>query len=492
MLANVAIAQSLPLEELGADLDGDLIPDRLGEIVTVEVTAVTRPFELPNDTLRLFVADADAGMRVQSPDRSIVGWIEPGDRLRVRGVIAQYQGANTIEPIEVAKLGEHPVPRPVEISVEDALSERYEGRLVRVVGTLINAQNVEINDGTDSIRVRARRLFIDNDEFMSRYRSGRPAEVVGIADQYDPSDPHNGGYRIEIIDQDAITLRPYLAPYFWIGSGLMLLMGIFLYGRRSAYILQSKIDERTGQLEEINQQLEVSDRQRRQLFADISHELRTPLTIVRGEAEMALRGNNKPADEYREALSRVVDQANQIARLVDDLLFVARAEEGKARMDRRAFAVSDVLKGICNDFRAAAARKTIGIEEIYALEEIVVVGDQGRLRQVFAILLDNAIRYSHDHGTVTVSLEKRGEHAEIKIKDRGIGLTAEDAKHVFHRYYRGSSAVQHASRGTGLGLPVAKAIVEAHGGTISLSGETGQGAEATVLLLYEAGLRSVK
>jgi signal transduction histidine kinase len=123
-------------------------------------------------------------------------------------------------------------------------------------------------------------------------------------------------------------------------------------------------------------------------------------------------------------------------------------------------------------------------------KEVTVMGDDGRLRQVFSILIDNALRYSSRNGSVTVSLGVSGKEIVVRVRDTGIGLTAEEVRQAFQRFFRGGKAQSHA-RGTGLGLPVAKAIVEAHKGRITLEGKPGEGALASVFLPAEAKLRAV-
>jgi two-component system sensor histidine kinase BaeS len=118
------------------------------------------------------------------------------------------------------------------------------------------------------------------------------------------------------------------------------------------------------------------------------------------------------------------------------------------------------------------------------------MGDDGRLRQVFSILIDNALRYSNAGGKVEVRLKRQGLEIVVTVRDSGIGLTVEEARQAFQRFYRGGQAQGHA-RGTGLGLPVAKAIVEAHKGRIALEGKPGEGALATVVLPAEDKLKAV-
>lgn len=260
--------------------------------------------------------------------------------------------------------------------------------------------------------------------------------------------------------------------------------------QRSKAELEAQVAERTQGLRETNEELARADRSRRQLLADISHELRTPLTVIHGEAEIALRGESKSTAEYEDSLDRIREQALHTNRLVDDLLFVARAEEGQARVQMRSVAISGLIKAVCADFAAAAEKRRIRITQAIGDDYIVVSGDHDRLRQVFTILLDNALRYSEADGHVEVSLRQEDDGVEIVVKDDGIGLSPEEAEQVFLRFYRGANA-QHAAHGTGLGLPVAKAIIEAHHGTIGITGQVGEGAEARVWLPVEDRIRAI-
>jgi two-component system OmpR family sensor kinase len=202
---------------------------------------------------------------------------------------------------------------------------------------------------------------------------------------------------------------------------------------------------------------------------------------MRGEAEIALRGKDKSSASYREAFQRIMDQADHTTRLVDDLLFIARADAGEPRLMVRPVSLDEILQGVCTDFSARARQQDLNIEQSYQDHQVMVMGDAGRLRQVFGILIDNALRYSQPGGTVHVGLAVSGDEASITVRDHGIGLTEDEAEQAFERFFRGASAEAHA-RGTGLGLPVAKAIVLAHNGRISLEGKSGKGALATVTL----------
>ena len=261
-------------------------------------------------------------------------------------------------------------------------------------------------------------------------------------------------------------------------------------GMRDSNIrLEAIVEERTRALKSSNEILELVDENRRKLLADISHEFRTPLTVIRGESEIALRGKVKTKAEYQETLERIIEQADQTTRLVDDLLFIARADAGEPRLKIRPVSVSNLLNTACADFSSRAEKNDVHIKQAPEDKGAVVMGDAGRLRQVFSILIDNALRYSKQGDTVTVELDRRDREIVVTVRDTGIGLTEDEARQAFQRFYRGGKAQGHA-RGTGLGLPVAKAIIEAHKGSISLEGKPGEGALATVRLPAEEELEA--
>ena len=270
-----------------------------------------------------------------------------------------------------------------------------------------------------------------------------------------------------------------------------------LLSRRNAmeeshHSLEHEVSERTKDLGKLNQRLEKLDQSRRQFLADISHELRSPLTVIQGEAEVALRGGDKSAIEYQQTLERVRQQTLHTAHLVDDLLFIARSEDGKARIKKRNVLLNKLLESVCFDFKTIIDRKEINLVIDNCETSVNMQGDMDRLRQVFTILIDNAIRYSHPGGKIEVSLVLNLDQnqAIISIADEGIGMTEEDINQAFYRFYRGANAERH-SDGTGLGLPVAKAIVEAHYGEISLKSKPAKGVEAIVQLPVESKLSEV-
>ncbi len=255
--------------------------------------------------------------------------------------------------------------------------------------------------------------------------------------------------------------------------------------------LQLMVEARTEEIETANDELKKAADIRTQFLADISHELRTPLAIVRGEAEVTLRGKDKSAEEYRGSLARVADQVNGMARLVDDLLYVARNEGGAPKMKTQAVNIASLLKTIASDLRPLVEADEGRLGFRADVENALVIGDPDRLRQLIQILLDNAMNYSEGPPEIDIMLNSATNGFAIKVRDEGIGISTEDLPHIFERYHRGKQASTQNGGGIGIGLPMAKAIVESHGGSILVESIEDEGTMVTVMLPAANGMRAV-
>ena len=246
--------------------------------------------------------------------------------------------------------------------------------------------------------------------------------------------------------------------------------------------LESVVAERTEELRRANESLRKVDETRRAFFADISHELRTPLTIIRGEGEIALRGANKRVAEYKRSIERVVEQAKHLSVLVNDLLFIARQGAGAARLNLQQIDLDNLIEKVCGDAKVIAHQKAVDIAFASDAAHEMVRGDPARLRQLFLVLLDNAVRYSNSKGAVKVDIGRVNGEVRVRVTDRGIGIAPEELEGIFERFRRGGNAASMNDEGLGLGLPVAKAIVEAHKGRIEMASRVGEGTTVTVAL----------
>ncbi len=240
--------------------------------------------------------------------------------------------------------------------------------------------------------------------------------------------------------------------------------------------LEATVADRTAELSQANAALRATDAVRRRFLADISHELRTPLTIIRGEAEVALRAAapaELSASAVRATLHRIVEQAEHTAQLVNDLLFIARSDADKLRLNPVPTPFDDLVATACAESRALSRERAIEVHYAPRQPCAVVEGDPVRLRQLLHILLDNAKRYGDEGSQITVSLAATDGGLRLAVRDVGPGIPRAELPHLFDRFYRGANATDR--EGSGLGLTMAKAIVEAHRGHIRIDSEPGRG-----------------
>lgn len=248
--------------------------------------------------------------------------------------------------------------------------------------------------------------------------------------------------------------------------------------------LEVQVAARTQELEAALSELRQVEARRRQLLGDISHELRTPMTAIRGEADVALRGS-KSITDYREALERITQASGQMGALIEDLLMMARSDAELLQLNLTEVDPHQALEEAIATLSPVAHVRDLEMRVNIDAAPLRVEADGQRLQQVMALLLDNAIRYSHPGGGVDVSAGVDPANPEVwrlEIKDRGIGIAEADMARVFDRGFRSSAARAHRADGTGLGLPIAKTLTERQGGALKLESNDGQGVRATLTL----------
>jgi heavy metal sensor kinase len=226
--------------------------------------------------------------------------------------------------------------------------------------------------------------------------------------------------------------------------------------------------------------LERSFGEVRRFTADASHELRTPLTAIRTEAEVALRKSLTPA-EHQGLLGSILEECERLTRLTDQLLDLAREDVNALRQPLEPLDLAALLNRVVDTMRPVAEAKGLALRQ-ECPGSLWVRGDGTRLRQVFYNLLDNAIKYTPEGGTVEVWLGRRDGSAVAVVRDTGIGIPAEHLPRVFDRFYRVDRARSRTQGGTGLGLSIVQSIVAAHGGRIEIASTPGEGTTCTVTL----------
>ena len=221
-----------------------------------------------------------------------------------------------------------------------------------------------------------------------------------------------------------------------------------------------------------------SERRLRQFVADASHELQTPLTSVRGYAELFRRGAADRPEDLANAMHRIEAESQRMGLLVDDLLVLARLDQGRP-MQRERVDLRGLVRDLVGDARVVDPDRPIDVD---APAAVVVTGDEQRLRQVVANLLSNARTHTPPATPISVSVQMDADSAVIAVADRGPGMTAEHADRVFERFFRVDPSRARASGGSGLGLSIVAAIVAAHQGTVTVETAPGEGARFTVRL----------
>jgi len=216
---------------------------------------------------------------------------------------------------------------------------------------------------------------------------------------------------------------------------------------------------------------ETEERLRR-FVADASHELRTPLTSIRGYAELFRRGASRRPEDLRKAMRRIEDESARMGLLVDELLLLVRLDQGRA-LEVAPFDFSQLAQEVASDARAADPRYPI---EVDAPGGVTVEGDQAKLHQVIANLVNNAFAHTPSGTPIHIRVRQDRVTTQLEVADRGPGMDAQQAARVFDRFFRVDPSRSRDKGGAGLGLSIAAAIVEAHGGKISVETSPGKGA----------------
>jgi len=214
----------------------------------------------------------------------------------------------------------------------------------------------------------------------------------------------------------------------------------------------------------------------RHFVADASHELRSPLTVLQGNLDLLKR--NLGDEDRRESLRAIESETERMSRIVKDLLLLAEVESGPTERGKMVSLGEILLEGLERGWQLAGNRNII----LGRHEDLSVRGDAHELRQLLTNLIDNAIRYTPEGRTITLSLYRDGDWARLEVADTGMGIAPEHLPHIFDRFYRVGKGRSRANGGSGLGLAIVKAIAEQHRGKVTVTSEPGKGSTFTVWL----------
>jgi len=240
------------------------------------------------------------------------------------------------------------------------------------------------------------------------------------------------------------------------------------------------VRRRAAALRTLNQRLLDADHAKDVFIATISHELRTPLNAIGGWSRL-VAGGNLPQERWPEAMQVVARNCDTLGRLVEDLLDFSRIVSGKLALEVENIDIASVVENVTDGMALAAEAKNIRVKRILGSGPITVLGDATRLRQVLMNLLSNAIKFTPKEGSITITLSRQGSDVEIAVRDSGQGLDPLSIEQVFVPFWQADGSSKRKSQGLGLGLAIAKKLVELHGGKLSVESEgLGRGATFTI------------
>jgi len=248
------------------------------------------------------------------------------------------------------------------------------------------------------------------------------------------------------------------------------------WGRFAAEMLG--VSEEQRQVWESRRRAEVADRSRRELIMNVSHELRTPIASIQAHVDSLLlpEADRPDAEETERRLRVTAAETRRLSDLIEDLLMLARADSQELKVANRPVDVGPIVEQTVQALAPLARNErqvTVKLDDLPA--GIWAIGDQDRLAQVLTNLVRNAINYTPEGGVVSIRLTSSADHVQIAVADTGLGMSADDLEHIFERFYRADSSRTRNTGGFGLGLSIARELVDAMGGSLSASSQPGLG-----------------
>lgn len=238
-----------------------------------------------------------------------------------------------------------------------------------------------------------------------------------------------------------------------------------------------EIDDLINSINKLSNELNDQENLRKQLTGDIAHELRTPLTSIKGHLDAIIVGIWEPTNER---LNSINEEVKRITNLVDELRKLAKFDSGKDNLNKEIVNLKNYIKSIAYNYEGKALEKNIVIK--YQLENIEALIDKEKFAQVIINILSNAIKYNNGNNSIYIKVFKKNNSINISIKDSGIGIPKSEYKNIFERFYRLDKSRGANEKGVGVGLTIAKSIVNAHGGEIEVYSEINKGSEFIISL----------
>ncbi len=258
--------------------------------------------------------------------------------------------------------------------------------------------------------------------------------------------------------------------YFIVLTGIISVVAVFFIEKRrfEAFELSYSLAQKNSELQQL-------DKLKSQFFANISHELRTPLTLILGPIENLLQSPDRLSTQVESLLQTAKENGLRLLALVNDLLDLTQAEEGKRKLKLNTMDLNIFLAGITHSVTHLAETRNINISFDQRAANIKIDGDQRALEKIFYNLLSNAIKFTESHGQILIISDIQESHAVVTVEDSGIGIDKDQLPFIFDRFRQADGSTTRKYTGTGIGLTLVKEFTEELGGTISVSSEIGKG-----------------
>lgn len=239
-------------------------------------------------------------------------------------------------------------------------------------------------------------------------------------------------------------------------------------------ILEVLLDQLAGELRQSEKQREELEQARRDFFANVSHELRTPITVLRGYTETLNDGIIEEKSQVEDLYQRMLQECQGMERLVEDLFILSKMQNPDFQIEKEPVSLCQIFSDVMRSGRIMGKEKGIHIDITMPPEDpCLIMGDYGRLRQMFMVIIDNAIKFSKENGKIIITVREQEDTYHISIQDFGVGISQERLPYIFEKFY--TSKMRQNEKGTGLGLMIAKQIALRHGGDISVESKVGEG-----------------
>jgi heavy metal sensor kinase len=277
-----------------------------------------------------------------------------------------------------------------------------------------------------------------------------------------------------------ILARKSVSPIGYIASKTKTITSKTLSERLAPRGTGDEMDDLIGIINGMIARLEGSFKRMAEFTADASHELKTPLCALRGEAELLL-SKQRTTEDYQEGLAHFIERFDHLNRMVNDLILLSKSDSSQVELNLIPLRLDLLVQDVASLFQVLAEQKNI-VLKIDSRQETTVMGDKIRLQQLFTNLIDNAVKFTPDGGSIRICAERDRGFAKVEVVDTGMGIPKEEQENIFKRFYRVDKSRSKEIGGVGLGLSIAEWIVHAHHGKIEVKSELNQGSTFTVYL----------